>query len=348
MMQSSTRLTELAAAFDRLDPGRRTPHGIAATLLPFTRDGSLDLAAFATHVARTHACGLDVAVNMDTGFGDLLSAREREMVLDATREAVGADRPFYAAAIAEPAATDPVPSYHAAIAEITARGAIPVIVQCRALHELDPVETAAAYGRIVSRCDEAIAFELGSMFAAHGEIWDDETYARILDIGTIVGAKHSSLDRSIELRRLAERDRRRPGFRVYTGNDLAIDMVAYGSDYLLGLSTFAPESFAARDRAFVAGSLAFLSWNDALQHLGNVAFRAPVPAYKHSAAMYLHLTGGLADDAVHPHAPLRDDPAADRALLTDCARRLDQLANHPTEMTPVERPGARAVVTTPD
>ena len=39
----------------------------------------------------------------------------------------------------------------------------------------------------------------------------------------------------------------RPGparLPVLTGNDLAIDMVMYGSDYLLGLSTFAPEAFA--------------------------------------------------------------------------------------------------------
>jgi dihydrodipicolinate synthase/N-acetylneuraminate lyase len=162
------------------------------------------------------------------------------------------------------------------------------------------------------------------MFAAHGEIWDDETFARILDIDAIIGAKHSSLDRATELRRLAARDRLRPEFRVYTGNDLAIDMVAYGSDYLLGLSTFAPEAFAARDRAFAEGSLEFLAWNDVLQHLGNVGFRAPVPAYKHSAAIYLHLTGGLDHDTIHPLASRREDPASDRALLADCARRLDR------------------------
>jgi hypothetical protein len=35
---------------------------------------------------------------------------------------------------------------------------------------------------------------------------------------------------------------------IYTGNDLASDMVQYGSDYLPGLSTFAPQAFALRDR----------------------------------------------------------------------------------------------------
>jgi dihydrodipicolinate synthase/N-acetylneuraminate lyase len=314
-------VSELGDAFARRDGGR-TLHGISATLLPFTPDGAIDFDAFAAHVARTYRAGLDVALNMDTGFGDLLAPTERVAVIDAARDAIAAGTRFYAAAIAEPTAADPVPSYHRAIAEITDRGGIPVIVQSRALHGLSATDLAAAYTQIVASCDEAIAFELGPMFAAHGEIWDDETFARILDVDAIVGAKHSSLDRATELRRLAERDRRRPGFRVYTGNDLAIDMVAYGSDYLLGVSTFAPEAFAARDRAFAEGSLEFLAWNDVLQHLGNVGFRSPVPAYKHSAAMYLHLTGHLGHDAIHPLAPSRENPDADRALLTDCARRL--------------------------
>jgi 4-hydroxy-tetrahydrodipicolinate synthase len=171
--------------------------------------------------------------------------------------------------------------------------------------------------------DEAVAFELSPVFAPYGEIWDDETFARLLEIPALRGAKHSSLDRAVELRRLAARDRLRPDFRVYTGNDLAIDMVAYGSDYLLGLSTFAPEAFAARDRALAEGDLAFLARNDALQHLGNIGFRAPVPAYKHSAAQYLHLTGRLAGDAIHPRAPRR--PGSDRIVLLDCALRLGEV-----------------------
>ena len=51
----------------------------------------------------------------------------------------------------------------------------------------------------------------------------------------------------------------RPDFKVFTGNDLAIDMVMYGSDYLLGLSAFAPDAFARRDAMWAAGDPAFLS-----------------------------------------------------------------------------------------
>jgi dihydrodipicolinate synthase/N-acetylneuraminate lyase len=312
-------VTSLAAALARLSPGRRV-HGISAVLLPYTPEGTIDWNAFERHVSHTHEAAIDVAVNMDTGFGDLLSTSERETVLDATRRVLGPGVRFYAGAY-----PDVSGDHRASIAAIQRRGAIPVLVQSRCMHGLGAVEKAELYRRSCAGLDEAIAFELSPVFAPHGEIWDDETFARLLEIPALRGAKHSSLDRATELRRLAARDRLRPDFRVYTGNDLAIDMVAYGSDYLLGLSTFAPDAFAARDRALAEGDAAFLARNDALQHLGNVGFRAPVPAYKHSAAQYLHLTGHLACDAIHPRAPRR--PGSDRVLLLDCAVRIGAVAD---------------------
>jgi dihydrodipicolinate synthase/N-acetylneuraminate lyase len=310
-------VTALGNAFAHLAPARCV-HGIAAALLPYTSGGAIDWDAFERVVMRTRAAGLDVAVNMDTGFGDLLTPEERMAVLDATRRALGAGVRFYAGAFGDP--TDMVASYHAAMAAIEARGGVPVIVQCGAMHALHATEKAALYGRIAEGATEVLAFELGPMFAPHGEIWDDETFARILELRRIVGSKHSSLDRALELRRLATRDAVRPEFRLYTGNDLAIDMVAYGSDYLLGLATYAPDAFAQRDAALALGAVDFLTRNDALQHLGNVGFRAPIAAYKHAAAMFLHLTNALESDAVHPRAPRR--PPSDRILLLDCARRL--------------------------
>jgi dihydrodipicolinate synthase/N-acetylneuraminate lyase len=299
----------------------RRVHGISAVLLPYKPGGSIDWEAFEKHLLRTRDAGLDVAVNMDTGFGDLLTEAEHEQVLDVTRRLLGNDV-FYAGAFPSKAVGGP-DSYAPALRAIEARGAVPVIVQCGAMHGLGPAEKALFYDRICRHATRALAFELGPVFAAHGEIWDDETFARIIELPKLMGAKHSSLERSVELRRLAVRERRRPDFRVYTGNDLAIDMVLYGSDYLLGLSTFAPQAFAARDRALATDDVAFLVRNDALQHLGNVGFRAPVPAYKHAAAMYLHITGDLDCDAIHPRAPRR--PASDRILLFDCALRLGAL-----------------------
>jgi dihydrodipicolinate synthase/N-acetylneuraminate lyase len=313
---------DLHNAFARLRAGRRL-HGISAALLPYVPAGQIDWKAYERHLARTARAGLDVAVNMDTGFGDVLTDTERLRVLDAARGVLGAGVPFYAGAYADERSADPIGSYATAIAAIERHGGIPVIVQCRRMHGLTPADKAAFYGRICARTERALAFELAPVFAPHGEIWEEETFRRIMAIPQLVGAKHSSLDRALEMRRLMLRDQLRPDFRIYTGNDLAIDMVAYGSDYLLGLSTFAPEAFAARDRALATGDLAFLSLNDALQHLGNVAFRAPVPAYKHAAAQYLHLTGSLDSDAIHPCAPRR--PGCDRVILLDCAVRLGMI-----------------------
>ncbi len=310
--------TPLAAALARLQP--RPVHGISAVLLPYTLDGRPHWKAFERHLCRSRAAGLEVAVNMDTGFVDLLTPDERCQVLDVARAALGGDAVFYAGAFPEPGAADLVASYHRAMSAIESRGGIPVVVQSAAMHGCGAAEKAALYARVVEGAERCLLFELSPVFAVHGEIWDDDTFARLLELPRVGGAKHSSLDRGIELRRLAARDRRRPDFRIYTGNDLGIDMVAYGSDYLLGLSTYAPEAFAARDRALREGDLAFLGLNDALQHLGNVGFRAPVAAYKHAAAQYLHLTGGLDSDAVHPRAPRR--PGSDRVLLLDCAVRL--------------------------
>jgi dihydrodipicolinate synthase/N-acetylneuraminate lyase len=323
MARPDPSVSALHAAFARLAPGR-TVHGISAVLLPFDANGAIDRTAFERHLLRSRAAGLDVAVNMDTGFVDLLTPDERVKILDTTRRALGPGVPFYAGAFPANDGGSVLERYRAPVAAIVARDAIPVIIQCRAMHDMAAADKATLYARIADLAPAALAFELGPVFAPHGEIWDDETFARVLDVPRITGAKHSSLDRATELRRLAARDARRPGFRVYTGNDLAIDMVAYGSDYLLGLSTFAPEAFAARDRALAAGDASFLSRNDALQHLGNVGFRAPVAAYKHAAAQYLHLTGALDADHVHPRAPRR--PASDRVLLLDCALRIGDIA----------------------
>jgi hypothetical protein len=132
--------------------------------------------------------------------------------------------------------------------------------------------------------------------------------------------KHSSLRREPEWLRIRLRDRVRPDFHVFTGNDLAIDMIMYGSDYLLGLSTFAPDLFARRDALWASGDPGFFELNDTLQYLGQFAFRPSVPAYKHSAAMFLALRGWITSDRTHPESPTR--PESDRAVLRDIARRL--------------------------
>jgi dihydrodipicolinate synthase/N-acetylneuraminate lyase len=301
---------------------RRKITGISAVLLPFTETGDIDWAGFAAHCVRTADAGLVPAVNMDTGFGNLLAPEQKIAALDATRSAL-AGRNFVAGAFVRdvPGAPFDLEGYHRAAADVTERGGIPVIFQSHGLTGLPDAELIAAYEAIGRECDQFIAFELGTMFAPFGKIYQLDVFRELLQLKRCTGAKHSSLKRELEWHRLKVRDAERPDFKVYTGNDLGIDMVMYGSDYLLGLSTFAPDLFAQRDAYWHAGDPRFYELNDVLQYLGFLAFREPVPAYKHSAAMFLKLRGWIGCDATHPRSPTR--PASDREPLRDIVRQLE-------------------------
>jgi dihydrodipicolinate synthase/N-acetylneuraminate lyase len=303
---------------------RRHIQGIAAALLPYEANGRIAVDAFANQLTSTHRAGLMNAVNMDTGYVNYLNDAEKQEVLNWTRQALGRGIPFVAGAYIEHQAGDDVVTlYRRQIDTILRFDGIPILFQTARLHGKSPGKIADAYRSICRDNPHVLAFELGPMFAANGEIYDNETVSRLMDIPEIKGMKHSSLDRLVELERLALRDAQRPDFRIYTGNDLGINMIEYGSDYLLGLAAFAPEKFAERDHLWETGDPAYYSLSDALQYLGNVAFRAPVPAYKHSAAVFLKLIGRIPSDRTHPDNPQRI--AWEAEIMADCARRLSLL-----------------------
>ena len=304
-----------------LKPGRAI-EGISAVLLPYLADDRPDWESFRSLLDRTWAAGLTPAVNMDTGYVNLLSSAERARVLAETAE-VGGGRSFVAGAFIEGAVGDPVPLYLDEVGAIRAAGGTPILFQCSALASLSEDGILKVYAGVAAEGGPMLAFELGLMFAPFGRIYSDDLFRRILDLAPFVGAKHSSLDRRIEWRRLELRDQHRPGFKVYTGNDLAIDMVFYGSDYLLGLSAFHVEAFAARDRFWRESDPRAFLVNDLLQYLGQLAFRSPVPAYKHTAAQFLKLRGLVGTDRPHPKGATR--PASDLALLEDIVDRLDEV-----------------------
>jgi len=298
----------------------REVQGISAALLPFEADSRVAVAAFQRHLAATHRAGLMNAVNMDTGYVNYLSDAEKIEVLGWTREALGKNVPFVAGAYIEGRDGEVVALYKEQMDAIVKIGGTPILFQTTRLHGKTSKEKVAAYQAACHGYPQVLGFELGRMFAPNGEIFDAETVQGLMDIPELKGMKHSSLDRIVELERLALRDARRPDFCIYTGNDLGINMIEYGSDYLLGLATFAPEQFAERDRLWKTGDPAYYALSDALQYLGNVAFREPVPAYKHSAAAFLHLTGRIPSMRTHPKSPER--PAWEPEILRSCAQRL--------------------------
>ena len=309
-------------------PGARIrPHraitGMSAILLPHHDDGSVDWDGLAGHVARTADAGLTPAVNMDTGFVQLLDVATKDRVL-----AVAAAHcdDFVAGAHIDDRAGDPLDldGYRREVDRIATHGGTPIVFPTHGLTALDGEDWVGVHASIGEQCDRFLAFELGPMFVPYGRIYDLDAYRGLLEVEACVGAKHSSLDRVLEWDRLVVRDEVRPDFLVLTGNDLAIDMVMYGSDYLLGLSTFAPDAFAERDRRWAAGEPGFHELNDLLQYLGFFTFRDPVPGYRHDAALFLELRGLVGSSRIPDGAPRRPD--SDVAVLRDIAERLDVLS----------------------
>jgi len=318
------------SAIDPIHPvtmirSRRAITGISAMLLPFTETGEVDWRGFTAHLQRTAAAGLIPAVNMDTGYVNLLDETTQLAVLERTQTALGG-RPFAAGAFVADGPGDALnlDGYGSAAARIEKHGGTPVIFPSYGLTSLPNEKLIDAYRQLGRMCDRFYAFELGAMFAPFGKIYSLEVYRELVNIQSCIGAKHSSLSRELEWQRLKLRDQVRPEFRVLTGNDLGIDMVMYGSDYLLGLSTFAPDLFGRRDRYWRDGDSRFFALNDVLQYLGFLAFREPVPAYKHSAAMFLKLRGWIDCDEPHPNCPRR--PESDRELLAGIWKQLEALA----------------------
>ena len=156
------------------------------------------------------------------------------------------------------------------------------------------------------------------MFAPFGKIYSLEVYRGLLGIRQCIGAKHSSLRRELEWQRLVVRDAVRPDFLVLTGNDLAIDMVMYGSDYLLGLSTFAPGLLRQARRAMGGGRSGVLriERHAAVSGLFRVSrSRAGVQTFGRHVLESPRLDRQRCDTPAKPHAAGQrsPDPPRDRA-----------------------------------
>jgi len=313
------RVVTATPPFDLLRP-RRSITGMSAVLLPFLDPETPDIDGFLTHLVRTVDAGLVPAINMDTGFGPTIGAERRAELLRLARDAVVCEVVAGAHVLDSPGDGFDADALHREVDALVAAGATPILFPSHGLAALEDDQIVEEWAAVGERVERFLGFELGKQFHPAGRILGLDAYESVLSIPTCVGAKHSSLERSREWDRLRVRDRVRPDFMVLTGNDLAVDMVCYGADYLLGITTFAPDLFAERDRRWAAGDPSFHQLNDDLQYLGRFAFRSPVPAYKHSAAQFLRLRGWIDSDVTPAGAPER--PPTDVAILSEIAERL--------------------------
>ena len=149
--------------FAQIHPERKI-EGISAILLPFDKSGQIDLDGFAAHIERTFAAGLTPAVNMDTGYVNLLSPKIRQQLLSIASQSAGG-RPFVAGAYIEGEQGDPTDLYGRETEAIQAQGGLPVLFQCSALKQMNPDQIVSLYQSVASCCSACLAFELGEMFA---------------------------------------------------------------------------------------------------------------------------------------------------------------------------------------
>ena len=193
---------------------------------------------------------------MDTGYVNLLT-QERRQVLTETKN-INDGRPFVAGAFVgdSPGDSFNLDAHRRATDEIREFAGTPVIFQSYGLTSLDGLHVLDAYRAIAKHCPNFIGFELGTMFAPFGRIYDLDVYAGLMAIPECVGAKHSSLDRDLEWQRLRLRDERRPDFHVLTGNDLGIDMVMCAATTCSAEHVRA-DLFAKRDAMWAAGDAGF-------------------------------------------------------------------------------------------
>ena len=92
-------------------------------------------------------------------------------------------------------ALDIVRRYRSAALEVQECGGTPILFQCRALKNLDPSGVVRVFSEVANEVSALLAFELGEMFADFGQIYDLETVKGLIEIPTLLGMKHSSLDR---------------------------------------------------------------------------------------------------------------------------------------------------------
>ena len=293
---------------------------MAAIPLPFDAHSAIDWRGFAGLIERSAAAGLLPAVNLHAGCGPLLDEGTRLRAVETARRAAPGRFAAGAHALEATGGRWERAQHAREIERIAAAGGIPVVYPSASLSALDDAAWLVAHRELAEHCERFIACELDPVFAAHGRSVEPRAYRGLLGIPQCIGAHCALLSRAREWERLALRDRHRPDFMVLSGNERALDMVVYGSDYLLGLAALVPEAFASRDACWANGDPAFHEQNDALQALGSFAFREPAAAYRHDAALLLQLRGWVGCAAVHPGAEPR--PAADADVLREMLQQL--------------------------
>jgi hypothetical protein len=311
----------LTLALRHLTPSR-VIDGLAALPVWLAPSRRLDLAGLATRLEATFAAGLTPAVNLFAGAVDRLDADARADVLS-TAAGVARGRRFIAGTGPTDDAAPLAVRYGRAGDAIARQGGTPVLLPIAELSVLDGDAIAHLWRQATAGHRGVLVVEMAPEFGTPAALLPNDVITRLIDTASLGGLVHASLDRAVEWMRIEARDIARPDFRIYSGNERALDMVSYGSDYLLAGAGCAPEAFAARDRAWRAGDPLAFALTDLLQAAGTLVYRAPLDGARHGALQWLRALGGV--DAAMPLPDLALRPDSDCALYDEIAAGLRRL-----------------------
>ena len=326
----------LTLALRHLTPSR-TIDGAAALPVWLGPSGRLDLAGLAGRLEATFTAGLTPAVNLFAGAVDCLSEDDRIDVLT-TAAGVARGRRFIAGTLPTTDAAPLAIRYGRAVDAVVRQGGTPLLLPIAELGALDGDALAHLWRQSTAGHRGVLLVEMAPAFGLSPTPYAPEVITRLIDVASLGGLVHASLDREAEWARVQARDIARPEFRIYSGHERALDMVSYGSDYLLGTASCAPEAFAARDRAWREGEARGFDLTDVLQHLGSLIYRMPLNGARHAAVQWLEARGTIR--GARPVAGVTARPESDLALYREIGDRLDLILTPPATFEPAPRPPA--------
>ncbi len=302
---------------------RRTIQGTASLLVPLDGFGDPDWETFSRLLDRVVKLGLRPGVNL-CPFAPAL--RDASFTIGAVHQAQQVSGgQFYAGVHVDdkPGEWFNADRYKRQIDDIASCGGTPVVFPSHGLNALDASAWLNAVTEMSLDVDGFVLAEVAPPLASSTSIRPLEATIGLVRNRRCRGILHLSWSRSLEFSRLAALTNLRRDFRVWTGNERAIDMAMFGPDYMLMTAGMAPELFARRDRFWAEGNPDVYELNDVLQYVGNFASRAPVEALPHSVLQMLRCRGLVASDV--PPAGVSTRPASDVAVLEEMLTRIEEL-----------------------
>lgn len=138
--------------------------GMSAILLPFTVGGEVDWQSFTGLLELTLATALIPAVNMDTGYANLIDELTRRKALAVAQSATGGST-FVAGAfvVDHDGNAFNAEAYLRQIDSTIEVGGTPIIFQSFGLTQQGDDDIVESYRQFGGYCSEFLAFELGTM-----------------------------------------------------------------------------------------------------------------------------------------------------------------------------------------